>query len=218
MHALVVLHGDPGGSEAWLAARAQASALVVAADGGALVVAAAGRVPDLVIGDLDSISADERARLERAGAHFEMHPQDKDRTDGELAVAAAVRRGADEIDVVGAFGGSRLDHLAGNLLLLAHPDFAAVELALLFEGGSFRAIRGQETLTLHGAPGDIVTLVPLTERARGVRTDGLRWALPGEDLVRGSTRGVSNELLGETASVGLDEGLLLVATQQRAPR
>ena len=45
--------------------------------------------------------------------------------------------------------------------------------------------------------------------AHGVRTDGLRFPLHGEDLLPGSTRGISNELLGTTATVTVADGVLL---------
>ena len=215
MRALVVLDGDPLGSEAWLAGVAKASDVVIAADGGAARLDRAGRRPDLVVGDLDSIAPELKQELERQGVAFEVHPNEKDMTDAELALDAAVKRGADEIQVVGAFGGGRLDHMVGNLLLLAGEDFAAIDVAIVTEQATFRALLGPGILELDGAPGDWVTLAPLSEIARAVTTDGLRYPLHREDLVRGSTRGVSNELTLRRASVELADGLLLVAVTTR---
>ena len=61
MRALVVLDGDPLGTDTWLAKLAKAADVVIAADGGANALARAGRRPDLVIGDMDALSADLRA-------------------------------------------------------------------------------------------------------------------------------------------------------------
>jgi thiamine pyrophosphokinase len=215
MRALVVLGGDPLGSDAWIAGLAARSDVVIAADGGAARLDRAGRRPDLVVGDLDSLAPEKKQDLERQGVAFEVHPNEKDMTDAELALDAAVKRGADEIQVVGAFGGSRLDHLVGNLLLLAHEDFAAIDVAIVTEQATFRALRGPGILELEGAPGDWVTLSPLSELARAVTTDGLRYPLHREDLVRGSTRGISNELTGRRGSVEFSTGLLLVAVTTR---
>jgi thiamine pyrophosphokinase len=126
-----------------------------------------------------------------------------------------VKRGADEIVVVGAFGGGRLDHMVGNLLLLAHEDFAAIDVAIVTERATFRSLVGPGTLELEGTPGDWVSLEPLSEIARGVITDGLRYPLRRETLVRGATRGVSNELTERRGSVELAQGLLLVAVTTR---
>jgi thiamine pyrophosphokinase len=215
MRALVVLDGDPLGSDAWLADIAKRADVVIAADGGATRLGKAGRRPDLVVGDLDSLAADAKRDLERAGVAFEVHPDEKEETDAELALDAAVKRGADEIVVVGAFGGTRLDHLLGNVLLLAHEDFAAIDVALVTERATFRALLGPGILELEGAPGDWVTLEPLSDVARGVSTDGLRYPLRHDELIRGSTRGVSNELTERRGSVEVGDGLLLVAVTTR---
>lgn len=215
MRALVVLNGDPLGSDGWLADLAARSDIVIAADGGAVRLHHAGRRPDVIVGDLDSLPPDAKERLEAHGVAFEVHPHEKTQTDGELALRAAITRGADEIVIVGAFGGTRLDHLVGNLLLLANEDFAAIDVAIVTEQTTFRALSGPGTLELVGAPGDWVTLSPLSELAGAVTTDGLRYALHRADLVRGSTRGVSNELTGRRASVELSTGLLLVAVTTR---
>jgi len=215
VRALVVLDGDLLGSDAWLAGLAKAADVVIAADGGAMKLAKAGRRPDLVIGDMDGVPEDAQRDLERAGVKLERYPTEKDQTDGELALDAAVKRGADEIVVAGAFGGPRLDHMAGNLLLLAGESFAAIDVALVTERATFRSLLGPGILELEGAAGDWVTLAPVSEVARGVATDGLRYPLRHEELVRGSTRGVSNELTGSRGSVEVGEGLLLVAVTTR---
>jgi thiamine pyrophosphokinase len=215
MRALVVLDGDPLGSDGWLAGIAKGADVVIAADGGATRLGKAGRRPDLVVGDLDSLPADAKRDLERAGVAFEVHPTEKEETDAELALDAAVKRGADEIVVVGAFGGTRLDHTVGNVLLLAHEDFAAIDVAIVTERATFRSLLGPGILELEGAPGDWVSLEPLSDTAYAVSTDGLRYPLRHEDLVRGATRGMSNELTDRRGSVELTDGLLLVAVTSR---
>jgi thiamine pyrophosphokinase len=215
MRALVVLDGDPLGTDAWLAKLAAGADVVIAADGGANRLGKAGRRPDLVVGDMDALPAEAQRELERGGVTLERYPTEKEETDGELALEAAVKRGADEILVAGAFGGVRLDHMVGNLMLLGHEDFAAIDVALVTEHATFRSLVGPGILELEGAPGDWVTLEPLSEVARGVATDGLRYPLRHEDLVRGSTRGVSNELTERRGSVEVGEGLLLIATVTR---
>ena len=62
---------------------------------------------------------------------------------------------------------------------------------------------------LHGRVGDLCSLLALGGPALGVRTEGLRFALAGDDLLPGSTRGVSNELAEPVASVSLENGVLV---------
>jgi thiamine pyrophosphokinase len=184
--------------------------LVVAADGGAHWLDAIGRRPDLVVGDLDSIEAPLLARLEAAGVPVERHPADKDVSDAELAVASALASGADEVVVVGGIGGERLDHELANLLLLANPRWEGRDLRLVRGGTTARVVRGGAGAVLRGAPGDLVTLLPLGGEASGVRTDRLSYPLDGETLAAGRTRGLSNVVAGTGASVRLERGILLV--------
>ena len=72
-----------------------------------------------------------------------------------------------------------------------------------------RLLRGGGSLELHGSPGDVVSLIPLNEAARGITTRGLEYPLTNENLLLGATRGVSNVLLGEQARIHLRQGLIL---------
>src|SRR3990172_5304302 len=104
--------------------------LLIAADGGAAHCRALGLVPQFVVGDLDSLAPEQRAGLERAGARFEIHPTQKAETDLELALRVALREGAREVVILAALG-ARWDQSLANVLLLAHPDFAALNVRLV---------------------------------------------------------------------------------------
>ncbi len=182
---------------------------VLCADGGTLHALALGLHPDVVIGDLDSLPEDVRDRLDAEGTQFLQYPRDKDYTDLELALQSAMGRGAKDILLLGLLGG-RLDQTLANVLLLARPEWDAAR--LWFAHGSERAhlLRGGESLTLHGHPGDIVSLIPLTPTVTGVTTQGLRWPLREATLYFGHTRTISNELVGEEAAVKVAEGRIVV--------
>jgi thiamine pyrophosphokinase len=111
--------------------------------------------------------------------------------------------------VLGALGGPRVDHALANALLLAHADHAG-RLRIVRGSMSVRVVRGGERIVLGAHEGEIVSLLAVGGDARGVRTEGLRYALDGETLALGSSRGVSNEVSAPGAAVGLDEGALLV--------
>ncbi|NPA90059.1 MAG: thiamine diphosphokinase [Chloroflexi bacterium] len=182
---------------------------VLCADGGTLHALALGLHPDVVIGDLDSLPEAVRDRLEAAGTQFLRFPRDKDYTDLELALQYALGQGAEDILLLGLLGG-RLDQTLANVLLLARPEWDAAR--LWFAYGSERAylLRGGESLTLRGRPGDIVSLIPLTPTVTGVTTQGLRWPLHNATLHFGHTLTVSNELVGEEAVVRVGEGRVVV--------
>lgn len=188
-----------------LAARAD---LLICADGGADAALAAGLRPSLLVGDMDSISAESLSTLRDAGVRCIQHPTAKDETDLELAITLALEHGPQRMTIAGAIGGSRLDHTAGNLLLLALPTLRGVDVRLV--GAASEALAVWDRREIAGSPGDYVSLLPLTPRVEGVRTEGLRYALHGETLLQGYTRGVSNELLAERAVVEVQGGCLLL--------
>ena len=189
--------------------------LVVAADGGARTAAALGLAIDRWVGDGDSLPAAELDALRAAGIPVDLVRADKDETDTELALLAAVGAGADELVILGATGGPRIDHALANVALLAHPALRGRRAALLAASSRIRLVRasddgGPGTLDLAGPPGGLVSLIPFGGDADGVRTDGLRYPLRGESLVFGTARGISNVRLSEHASVSVGGGSVLV--------
>lgn len=187
-----------------------AADLVIAADGGALTLHRVGRRPDRVIGDLDSLTPAFVAALEADGVQVDRHSPDKDASDTELAVEAAIAAGGEAVVLLGATGGPRLDHELANVLLLADPAFAGRDLRLIADGTTIRGLSAGDSLQLGGEVGGLVTLLPVGGDAVGVSTDGLRWALDAATLRFGRSRGLSNEVVNAPASVSLERGTLLV--------
>jgi thiamine pyrophosphokinase len=185
-------------------------ATVIAADSGLHVANTLGLRTDLLVGDLDSV---DHALVDAAvarGTIVERHPAEKDATDLELAFDAALARGARRIVVVDG-GGERLDHLLGNLALYTAPAWAGVQVEAYTGTARLAVARGGEPpIPISGPPGSMVTLLAAGGRASGIVTDGLRYPLHSEELMPGTTRGVSNELVGDSGSVHLAAGTLLV--------
>ncbi|MGH2345100.1 MAG: thiamine diphosphokinase [Chloroflexota bacterium] len=186
---------------------------LICADGGADAVLRAGLTPDLLLGDMDSISPANLDRLRASGMRVVEHRPDKDKTDLELALDTAPAIGATRITIAGALGGDRLDHSLGNLLLLSLPALRGIETRMI--SGATEALAVWTQATIEGRIGDYVSLFPLTDQVLGVRTEGLRYPLRGETLLRAYTRGVSNELVCETASVSVSDGCLLAIRERR---
>jgi len=219
MRAVIFANGvfvDPDGARELL----RPDDRVIAADGGTRHALAVGAMPDVVIGDLDSLSADERARVEAAGSRVIAFSPRKNETDLELALGHAAREGATEIVILAALGG-RMDQTIANLLLLALPELEGRDVRVV-EGPQTAFLirgRGQEgAATIEGRPGDIVSLIPLGGDAVGVTTEGLEWALDQATLRFGPARGVSNVLTDGRARVWLREGLLLCVVMRQEPR
>jgi thiamine pyrophosphokinase len=191
-------------------ARLPVDADVLAADSGLGVANALGVHVDHLVGDLDSVDPAALEGAVAAGTTVDRHPAEKDATDLELALDAAIARGARRVVVVDG-GGDRLDHLLGNLLLLASSGMAGIDVEAYT--GSARVVLargGSPPVAIAGEPGSLVSLLPVGGPARGIVTDGLRYPLRNEELPAGTSRGVSNELVGARATVHLAQGLLLV--------
>ncbi len=203
--AVVVSGGGPPSAGA--VADVPPGALVVAADSGLDHARGLGLAVDVVVGDLDSVSADGlAAAVDSDGTAVERHPEAKNATDLELALDVAVGRGARRILVLGPDGG-RLDHLLAGAALLASPRYAAVDVEARL--GPARLVVVRSSATLSGRPGELVTLLPVHGAVAGVVTEGLLYPLQGEDLLPGSTRGVSNEMLGDEAHLSVRAGVLV---------
>jgi thiamine pyrophosphokinase len=215
VRALVIAAGDPPVrldlDRAW-PGWADGITLVVAADGGSSAAGRLGLGMNLVVGDLDSVDQGELAALRARGIPIERAPTDKDESDTELAVCAALARGAESITIVGGFGG-RLDHLLANVGLLALAQLTGVPTHLLDETTRVTLVRGGEAprdREFPGRVGDVVSLLPFGPGVEGVTTDGLAWALHDASLPVGPARGLSNRRTATVARVSVLAGLLLV--------
>jgi thiamine pyrophosphokinase len=180
------------------------SAWVVAADSGLEHARRIGLPVDVVVGDLDSVP--ERI-LEGFSGPVEHHPADKDHTDLQLALELVARHGhIDRLIVVGG-GGGRLDHLLGNVAVLAAPAYAHLRVEWLT--GAERVHVVWDHVELHGHAGDVVSLMAIGGPALGVTTEGLQWPLRGARLDPSTSLGMSNVMQGAVATVNVSEGRLL---------
>ena len=183
-----------------------ADARVLAADGGVAHALALGLRVEAVVGDFDSASPEDVEEAVAAGARIERHPTDKDATDLELALDAALELGATRLVVLASDGG-RLDHLHSALLLLGSAKYAGVRLDAQVGRAFAHVIRDERAL--RGQSGELISLLALHGAAEGVRTEGLAYRLAGETLGPGSSRGVSNVFAESEARVSVERGVVL---------
>jgi thiamine pyrophosphokinase len=213
-----IIQAGPLVDERLAALRIAGDLTVIAADGGLRAAVAWEFQPSVVIGDMDSLAADELAALEVApDVRVLRYPAEKDETDLELALLWAAHQVTDieSITLFGALGG-RVDQTLANLYLLALPDLARFPIFIVDGAQEIRLLR-PGAHTLDGLTGDTVSLIPLGGAATGIHTDGLYYPLRGEALHFGPARGVSNVMTGPTALIRLDAGLLLcIHTRGRA--
>jgi thiamine pyrophosphokinase len=169
-----------------------------------------------VVGDLDSATEGDLAWARAEGAEIVRFPEDKERTDLELALDRADASGVDRIVAVGVDGG-RLDHELGNWAALSAMRTALVEVHTAHGTATILHGAGHRRAELSGTEGDVVSLLPRAGDAIGVTTEGLRWPLSAATLTATGTRGISNEFVGSSASVEVDRGILMVVRPRVSP-
>ena len=180
---------------------------IICADGGAYHAKRFGIRPDILVGDFDSIPQDVLVMYKEKGIELSKFPVEKDMTDTELAIEVAVKKGYKSVVIIGGLG-TRFDHSIANVFLLKKMIDKGVAVKVVDEHNEITAVR--DKITLKRAEGFKVTLIPLTDRVKGVTTKGLYYTLDNATIEKGSTLGVSNEFKSELAEISLKEGILLV--------
>ncbi|OHD76185.1 MAG: thiamine diphosphokinase [Spirochaetes bacterium RBG_16_67_19] len=198
----LLLLGGEGPRRAQLEEVLRAASLVIAADSGFDLALRLGLLPDLLVGDLDSVapgpelSAFPQERIRR-------YPPDKDLTDAELGLGLFAERGIARVVLAGG-GGGRLDHLlaVAGLFQRESPPLAwytALE----------RIERVDGEAELSGCLGRRVSFFPLGQAAGGLSSEGLKWPLDGLEWARGQG-GISNLVTSDPARVRVRRGSLLM--------
>lgn len=201
MKALVLVGGSAVPPDLLASELALADA-VVCADGGAAALAHAGRLPDVLVGDMDSIDGALLRQMEAAGVRTVKAVAEKDETDGWLAVDEAIAMGATDITLLGALGG-RVDHLLGNLMLLVRAERRGVSARVRDAACEITAATG--AVEIAGRAGQTVSLLPIGSGVSVRYLDGFRYGtreplrLPIDSPV-----GVSNELTADAAHAVID--------------
>lgn len=205
----LIISGGPDVSDELVRRSASAGHFLLCTDGGGAAAVRLGIVPDLLLGDFDSLAAEDARWLVERGCPSRRFPVEKDETDTELALDYVLKAGARAVTITGALGG-RFDHALANLNLLVR--FADRGLRATIDDGATQAflLLAGESRRLEGYPGLIVSLFSAGAECRGVTLEGFKYPLHLATLALGSTLGVSNEFTGRLGTVSLADGRLFV--------
>ena len=178
--------------------------LRIAADSGYENALTLGEHVDLLLGDFDSLKATEIPKdVEQIRV-----PAEKDFTDTQLAVDTALKKGSDEICIIGGLDG-RLDHTLSNLAIL--EDLHAKKIPAVITNGTNRVRYIESTSTLIPRSGyRYLSLLCLSEKAKGVSLEGCKYPLKNATLTRTFQYAVSNEVDGNCALVSVRKGGIYV--------
>jgi len=182
--------------------------LVVAADGGANYCSRLGFIPDMVIGDMDSIATEILEDYKAKGITIDRHEPRKDQTDLELALDYAVKKGATTTMIYGALGG-RWDMSLANILLAASNKYNSMIVSLHDKecvitihhpGRQYFFLESMQTR---------ISFLPLNNAAVGLTLSGFDYPLNDHTLFFGSTQGVSNIITSESATAHHTDGVII---------
>lgn len=176
---------------------------VIAVDAGFSHLEGIRRVPDMAIGDFDSLGYVPSCRS------VSRHPVKKDKSDLELALERVVIRRCEAVYVYGALGG-RLDHTLANLQLFAQVAEEGVDVTAVDAASAVRVVVGPDAFELPPLAKGTVSVFSASEESYGVIERGMLYALDDETLTNRTSRGLSNELTGESAVVAVERGTLYV--------
>ncbi|MBQ9041772.1 MAG: thiamine diphosphokinase [Eggerthellaceae bacterium] len=176
---------------------------IIAVDGGFAHLHELGVVPDLTIGDFDSLG------YVPEGEDVIVHPVHKDKSDLELVLDYALEHGLESAVVYGALGG-RLDHSVANLQMCARFAEAGLDLLLVGDDMAVKILVGPGEYGLPDCDRGTVSVFSAVDESHGVTERGLEYPLENATLTNRTTLGLSNELIGEPASVSIEQGTLFI--------
>ncbi|MFW6022481.1 MAG: thiamine diphosphokinase [Halanaerobiaceae bacterium] len=182
----------------------------IAADGGALLLENIEIVPDVILGDFDSLEQVKLDFYRKQNSIIIRYPVEKDETDGELALNYCLEHNLDNIKILGSQGG-RIDQQWANILLLEYAYQKGLN-AVIREPGSELGIIGAHK-QFKNFKGNILSLIPLDQIVSGITITGCKYPLQNEDLIRYRSKGISNIIESNIAEVSTEEGLLIYICQ-----
>ncbi|MCB7319737.1 thiamine diphosphokinase [Lacrimispora sp. 210928-DFI.3.58] len=190
--------------------KGESFARVIAVDGGLKAAKELSLMPDIIVGDFDTVEPEILAFF-RKKEHiiWDVHNPEKDDTDTELAIKRALAMGCDETVLLGATGG-RLDHMLGNLHLLYPCLQKGMEACIVDPQNKLYLIDGERHFRRDELWGNYISFLPLTEEVRGITLTGFKYPLTDKDIEIGTSLCISNELAEEEGTITFLEGVLMV--------
>lgn len=182
---------------------------VICADGGLEKAEKLKVVPDLILGDFDSVNRDVLEKYKK-NSEIMKFPAEKDFTDMELSIETAVKKGFKDIVMVGATGGPRLDHSLANMMLLEKYYKFGINIIIIDNNNKIQIVSDNCNMLLDKKEGSFVSLIPLTENISGLTLEGFKYALNRVVVKRGSTLCVSNEIISDKGRIILEKGTALL--------
>ncbi|MFP4198147.1 MAG: thiamine diphosphokinase [Halanaerobium sp.] len=179
---------------------------IIAVDGGANKLKSLGLMPDLIIGDLDSITNKNKKYYSQQNVKTIKYPVEKDQTDSEIAVDYCKENAFKQLYLAAALGG-RIDQQLANLNLLEYIYELKISAKIISKRIEIALIDHKKVFT--DRKGFRLSLIPQSYKVSGLSITGCKYNLDSQDIFRSKSRGISNLIESEEAEVSLKSGLLI---------
>jgi thiamine pyrophosphokinase len=205
---IIIAAGDLTVSEI----RVNENDLIIATDGGIGYCGVLNVEPDMIIGDFDSLSDGERQAVENLKKEIPERiislPAEKDDTDTLAAIKHGFENGYSDFRIYAATGGARLDHTLANIQSLLYIKNRGGT-GYLCDGNGLILVIKDETIEFKENMQGRLSLFSMGEKATGVTVKGMKYTLDGFTMTNDFPIGISNEFIGEAASVTVENGEVL---------
>ncbi|OQY02419.1 MAG: thiamine diphosphokinase [Desulfobacteraceae bacterium 4572_130] len=183
------------------------SDIIICANGGSIHLKIMNIIPDIVIGDCDSISYESMTYFKKHKVKFIKYPRDKNYSDTELAILWAIKNKASDITIIGATG-TRIDHTLANILLMKKIAEKKLSCKIIDNNNEIYCVIDE--IKLKGEIGDLISIIPITEKVTGITTKGLKYPLINNEMIMGSSLGISNSFVENQAYIKIKKGILII--------
>lgn len=180
---------------------------IVCADGGIDYLIELNIIPNLILGDLDSISDLGIDYIKDNDIEVKKYPSIKDNTDSELAIIYLINKGIDDISIIGG-SGTRLDHTLANIFLLRKFNKKVKNIKIVDDHNIINYVI--DRIEIKRKEGWFISIIPLSLEGASVSLVGFEYPLKEKHIEFGSTLGISNEIIEDVGLVKIDNGEALV--------
>ncbi|MCI0473064.1 MAG: thiamine diphosphokinase [Ignavibacteria bacterium] len=177
---------------------------IICADGGANGLTGTKIVPNIILGDLDSLKPAARRYFSRKKVEIR-RIQDQETTDFEKALLYCIEMNLNNITVFGAVS-SRPDHTINNFSVLKRYS-KILDIRVIDKVFEMYYVNKKTSFAYR--KGYTVSLMPMPS-AGGITTKGLKYKLRNESLELGTREGTLNVSTANNISIEFKKGSLLL--------
>lgn len=206
MKALIIANGNIQDYDL-LNSLVQENEFILCADGGLNHLMQINKIPDLIVGDFDSVSQNAIDYISSNNINIQKFPKMKDETDTDLAINYLIEHDYKNITIIGGIG-SRMDHTLGNIFLLKKILHNRINGCIVDENNRIYLV--EENIELNKKQGFYTSVIPLSSEGIHISINGFLYPLNKDHLKFGSTRGISNKIIEDKATITIHKGLALV--------